>query len=73
MQRRTSITLLALALFVAGLIAALFFEAARGPVFRAEDHANYADCVRAIPAEWRPGSIEYIGAESACRFLHAQR
>jgi hypothetical protein len=73
MQTRTWMTLLVLAIFVAGLLAALLIEASSGPTFRAEDHANYAECVRAIPEEWRPGSIEQTGAEAACRFVHQPR
>jgi hypothetical protein len=62
-----------LVLIVALIMAALVREAARGPTFRAEDHANYQDCLRAIPAEWLQGSMDRSGAEDACFYVHQRR
>lgn len=73
MNRLTIITAVVLALVVVGLIAALFHEAASGPTFRAEDHSNYAECMRNIPREWLPNSLERQGAEAACVFIHQRR
>jgi hypothetical protein len=66
----TKITAVLLVLMVVGLIAALFHEAASGPTFRAEDHDNYGECMRNIPREWLPNSLERQGAEAACAFVH---
>ena len=52
------------------IVAALLVEAAAGPTFRAADHATYEACVRNIPSEWAPGSIQRTGAEDACRHVH---
>lgn len=59
-----------LAAVVVVILAALFSEAAAGPSFRAEDHATYQECIRNIPAEWGPGSIQRSGAEDACHYVH---
>lgn len=52
------------------IVVALFSEAAAGPSFRAEDHATYQECLREIPAEWGPGSLDRSGAEDACHYVH---
>jgi hypothetical protein len=70
MTRSRWVTLLVLLAIAAGIVVALLREAATGPTFRAEDHAGYDDCLRAIPVEWRPGSLERMGAESACLYVH---
>lgn len=66
------LTLLLLGLVVVVIVGALFVEMSRGPTFRAADHANMDECVRNIPAEWRPGSLEYDGAEAACYYVHVR-
>ena len=54
-----------------GLITlALFIEAGSGPTFRAGDHDSYRECIRNIPAEWGPGSLQRSGAEDACHYVH---
>ena len=53
-------------------VAALFMEAASGPTFRAEDHPDLQACMRAIPAEWGPGSLQRDGAEQACMYVHGR-
>jgi hypothetical protein len=58
---------------VVGILVAVMREALSGPTFRASDHASYAECVAAIPREWRPGSLEQSGAEAACRYEHERR
>lgn len=70
MKRSTWITILVLGAIVGGIIAALFMETAGGPSFRPEDHANHEECVRNIPTEWAPGSIQRSGAEDACFYVH---
>jgi hypothetical protein len=70
MSQLTKVTVVVLALVVVGLLAALFHEAASGPTFRAEDHDNYQECIRNIPREWLPNSLERQGAETACLFVH---
>lgn len=64
------ITAAVLAAVVVVILAALFSEAAAGPSFRAEDHATYQECIRNIPVEWGPGSIQRSGAEDACHYVH---
>lgn len=61
-----------LALFLLVAIIMVFREAFRGPTFRAEDHASFADCVAAIPREWGQGSMERSGAETACMYVHRE-
>ena len=72
MSRPTLITAVVLGLALLVVIAALFMEAASGPTFRAEDHASYAECMRNIPAEWAPGSLQRSGAEDACMYVHGR-
>ncbi|MGI9181543.1 MAG: hypothetical protein ACR2H9_13695 [Longimicrobiaceae bacterium] len=62
--------ILALCLLVA--IIMVFREAFRGPTFRAEDHASFAECIAAIPREWGQGSMERSGAETACMYVHQE-
>jgi hypothetical protein len=69
-SRLTQITVVFLVAVVLVLLAALVHEAASGPTFRAEDHDNYAECLRNIPREWLPNSLERQGAETACMFVH---
>lgn len=54
------------------IVAALVVQTSRGPTFRAADHEDMADCVGNIPREWRPGSLEYDGAETACYYIHVR-
>lgn len=68
----TRFTLVVLAATVAVILGALFLETSRGPTFRAADHADMGECVRNIPREWRPGSLEYDGAETACYYIHVR-
>lgn len=70
MSRSTWITGAVLAAMIVAIIVALMMEAARGPTFRAEDHATYEECMRNIPAEWGPGSMQRSGAEDACMYVH---
>lgn len=70
MKRSTSITAVILVAIVAVIVIALLVEAGSGPTFRAEDHASYEECVRNIPAEWGPGSMQRSGAEDACHYVH---
>jgi hypothetical protein len=72
MKTRTWVTIVVLGAAVLGLIVLLVREATRGPMFRAEDHASYADCIANIPPEWQRGSVEYMGAEAACGYIHAR-
>lgn len=71
MKQRTVITALLLGGFVVALVILLMREAARGPTFRAADHATYPECIAAIP--FAPGSLEYSGAERACEHEHGLR
>lgn len=64
------ITAAVLAAVVVLIVAALLREAATGPSFRAEDHATYQECLRNIPPEWGPGSLQRSGAEDACHYVH---
>ena len=73
MKRSTWITVAVLLAIVVAIVAALMGEATSGPVFRAEDHADYGACVAAIPVEWEPGSLPRSGAEDACRYVHLRR
>jgi hypothetical protein len=73
LTRLTKITAAVLVVVVVALIAALYHEAASGPTFRAEDHDTYAECMRNIPSEWLPNSLERQGAEAACMFVHQRR
>jgi hypothetical protein len=68
----TRLTLLFLGATVVVILTALILETTRGPTFRAADHADMTECVRNIPSEWRPGSLEYDGAEAACYYIHVR-
>jgi hypothetical protein len=70
MSRIGWITTAVLVAVVIVIVAALFMEAASGPTFRAEDYDSYEECIRNIPAEWGPGSIQRSGAEDACHYVH---
>lgn len=70
MSRTGWITAAALALIALVILAALFSEIASGPTFRAEDYASYDECVRSIPTEWAPGSLQRTGSEDACHYVH---
>lgn len=67
------VTAVVLVLVAAAIVVALMMEATSGPMFRAEDHANYAECIAAIPAEWEMGSLNRTGAEDACHYVHARQ
>lgn len=73
MRRSTWVTAAVLVVMVVAIVAALLVEAGSGPSFRPEDHGSYAECVREIPREWAPGSIQRSGAEDACRYVHQRR
>lgn len=73
MTRSTWITAAVLAAIAIGIIVALLLEAAAGPAFRAEDYTSYEECMRNIPAEWGPGSLQRSGAEEACFYVHRRR
>lgn len=70
MNRTNQITVGFLVVVVVGLIALLYREAASGPTFRAGDFDTYAECIRNIPREWLPNSLERQGAETACLYVH---
>jgi hypothetical protein len=72
MSRRSWLTLIVLGGVVIGLIALLFREATRGPIFRAGDYDNLQECLSNIPTEWPRGSVEFMGAEAACQYIHHQ-
>lgn len=72
-NRTSQITAVFLVAVVVGLIALLYREAVSGPTFRAEDFDTYAECIRSIPPEWLPNSLERQGAETACLFVHERR
>ncbi len=73
MSRTGWVTALVLAATVVVVLAALFWEAASGPTFRAEDYDSYRECIQNIPAGWGPGSPQRDGAEDACMYVHARR
>lgn len=73
MKRSTLVVAVILGGIVAIIVFALVLEVSSGPTFRAEEHDSYRECVRAIPAEWGPGSFERSGAEDACRYVHGVR
>ena len=70
MSRMGWLTAAVLTVIVVGIVLALFSEAASGPTFRAEDYGSYQECIRNIPAEWGPGSLQRSGAEDACSYVH---
>lgn len=73
MKRSTWITAAALAIIIVAIVAALLLEAGSGPTFRPEDYASHQECLRNIPAEWAPGSLQRSGAEDACMYVHQRR
>lgn len=73
MRRSTWVTAAVLAVMVVAIVAALLIEAGSGPTFRPEDYDSYGECVREIPREWAPGSLQRSGAEDACRYVHQRR
>lgn len=66
------ITVVFLAVALAVILGVLLLESARGPSFRPGDYADLAECLRNIPAEWRPGSLEHDGAQTACAYAHGR-
>ena len=72
MKKSGWLTLAVLVLIAIGIVVALMREATSGPVFRAEDHASYEECLAAIPAEWEAGSLARSGAQDACGYVHAR-
>jgi hypothetical protein len=66
-------TLLFLALVAGAIVAALVVEAESNPSFRPGDYDSFEECVDNIPAEWRPGSLEHMGAQESCGWLHLGR
>lgn len=73
MNATTRISVIGLAAALAIILVMVMREALAGPSFRAADHATYEECIRAIPAEWRPGSLERSGAETACHYEAERR
>jgi hypothetical protein len=73
MNRLTKITIGVLGLVLVFLMAALFMEAASGPTHRADAYDSYQECIRGIPREWLPNSLERQGAETACVIIHERR
>jgi len=73
MKTITNLTILVLLLAVGGITYALVRETAAGPSFRAADYGSFEECLRNIPAAWVEGSVERVGAETACRHEHAPR
>ena len=71
-KRSTVITALVLVAIIAAIMVALFMEAAAGPSFRAEDYGSVDECIRNIPAEWGPGSLQREGARDACMYVHGR-
>jgi hypothetical protein len=67
------LTAVLLLLVIVLVLVALFRFTASGPRFRAADHATLAECMNAIPLEWRPGSLERERAERACQHEERQR
>lgn len=72
MKMATKITLLVLVLIVGGIVFSLVRETSAGPSFRPGDYETLEECLGAIPAAWLEGSVEQIGAETACRHLHGR-
>lgn len=70
MNRTTLISAVVLAAVLAGIVLALFLETSRGPTFTAADYESYEECLRNIPSEWAPGSLQRSGAEESCFFVH---
>jgi len=72
MLTRARFVIAILAITVAGITAALFFELG-GNTFRADEFDSYDECVRAIPTGWVPGSLDHERALAACEATHARR
>jgi hypothetical protein len=70
--RSRHLTILFFVVVVAVILGALFLETSRGPTFRAADYADVNECIRNIPQEWRPGSLEREGAEATCYYVHVR-
>lgn len=70
MGKRWTVTILMVVVVV--IMWALFREMGAGPTFRAADYGDMEECVRNIPLEWRPGSLERDGAEAACYYVHVR-
>ena len=70
-SRKLTAALLVLVIVV--VVLALFRFTAAGPRFRAADYPTLAECVSAIPPEWRPGSLERERSERACQHEERQR
>lgn len=70
MKRSRLITALVLGLTLIAITVALLVEVNRGPTFRPEDYSSLGECLRGIPSEWAPGSMQRDGAEQACRYVH---
>lgn len=62
-----------LLLVIVLVLVALFRFTAAGPRFRAADYPTLAECMRAIPQEWGPGSLERERSERACHHEEQQR
>lgn len=60
-----------LVVLVIGIFVALMIETSRNPTFRAEDYESLEECLENIPRDWTGGTVEGMGAEAACRHLHA--
>lgn len=73
MKKITKLSLLVLFLAVCGIMVALVRETSDGPNFRASEYDSYEECIRNIPSTWLEGSVEQMGAETACRHLHMPR
>ena len=69
--RKLTVALLLLVMVL--VLVALFRFTAAGPRFRAADYPTLAECMRAIPPEWRPGTIERGRAERACQHEEQER
>ena len=67
------LTAVLLLLVIVLVVVALFRFTAAGPRFRAADYSTLAECMRAIPQEWRPGTIERERAERACQHEEQER
>ncbi len=70
MTPSTWITAAVLTAILTAIVAALLLEAGSGPTFRAEDYDSHQECLRGIPPEWAPGSLQRSGAEDACMYVH---
>jgi hypothetical protein len=64
------LTPLVLALALVVIVGFVAYYAFSGATFRADDYATYEECIRNIPREWGPGSLERTRAEAACVHLH---